>query len=184
MDKKLIEKSVRDILVAIGENPDREGLADTPARVANMYEEIFDGMNRNPLDHVKLFTEERSDNMVVLKDIRFYSMCEHHLLPFFGFVNVAYIPRDKKILGLGKIARFAETLSKRPQMQERLTHQIGDAIMKGADARGALVMIKAEHLCMNMCGIKKPGANTITTEAFGVFKDDADLRAEALNLIK
>ena len=184
MNKEAIEKAVYEILIAIGENPNRKELLDTPERVARMYEDIFSGIGRDPTEGIKTFEEKGTDGMIVLKDIRFHSVCEHHLIPFFGRVAAAYIPKNGKIVGLGKIARIVDIVSKRPQMQERLTREIGAAIMKGADAAGVAVMVEAEHLCMNMIGAKKPGAKTITTEFFGVFKDDPALRAEAIGLIK
>jgi GTP cyclohydrolase I len=184
IDRERIENAVREILCAIGEDPDREGLKETPARVARMYEEIFGGIGRDPVEEVKLFNEESQEEMVIVKDIPFYSICEHHLMPFFGHIHVVYIPQNGKVLGLSKIARITEVISKKPQLQERLTRGIGDTIMKGAESLGAAVVIEAEHLCMTMRGIRKPGAKTVTSHFRGLLRTDPVLRAEALGLIK
>jgi GTP cyclohydrolase I len=181
MDQKRISKAVREILLAIGENPDRTGLSKTPDRVAKMYAEIFSGIGHDPIDGMTLFSET-CDTMVIVQDIGFHSMCEHHLLPFFGSVHIAYIPQNNKILGLSKLARVVDTLSKRLQMQERFTQEIGSHIMQGANPLGVAVLIKAEHLCMTMRGVKKPESKTITTDFRGVFKTDPALRMEALTL--
>ena len=184
IDRERIEKAIREILYAIGEDPDREGLKETPNRVARMYEEIFGGIGRDPSEEIKLFTEASQETMVLVKDISFYSICEHHLMPFGGHIHVVYIPQDRKVLGLSKIARIAEIVSKKPQLQERLTTEIGETIMKGTEALGAAVVVEAEHLCMTMRGVRKPGAKTITSDFRGVLADDTNLRAEALRLIK
>ncbi|MDR1030109.1 MAG: GTP cyclohydrolase I FolE [Treponema sp.] len=184
IDKKRIEKAIQEILKAIGDDPDREGLKETPARVARMYEEIFAGIDHDPAQEIKLFKEESLGDMVAMKDIPFYSMCEHHLMPFFGHIHVVYIPKNGNILGLSKIARIVDVLAKKPQLQERLTQEIGDVLMKGAEALGAAVVIEAEHLCMTMRGIRKPGAQTLTSDFRGLLKTDTNLRAEALGLIR
>lgn len=183
IDKKRIEKAIQEILKAIGDDPDREGLKETPARVARMYEEIFAGIDHDPTQEIKLFKEESVGDMVAMKDIPFYSMCEHHLMPFFGHIHVVYIPKNGNILGLSKIARIVDVLAKKPQLQERLTTEIGDILMKGAEALGAAVVVEAEHLCMTMRGIRKPGAQTLTSDFRGLLKTDTSLRTEALDLI-
>lgn len=184
IDKERIEHAVREILSAIGENPEREGLRETPARVARMYEEIFAGVGRDPAEVIKVFREDSLEEMVVVKDIPFYSICEHHLMPFFGSIHVVYIPQDNRILGLSKVARITDILSKKPQLQERLTREIGDALVKGVTPHGTAVLIEAEHLCMAMRGIRKPGAQTVTSDFRGCLRTDPGLRAEALKLIK
>ena len=183
INKDRIRKAVREILIGIGEDPEREGLIETPDRVADMYDEIFAGIHTDPLDEVKLF-EEYHDEMVFVKDIPLYSMCEHHLLPFTGVAHVVYIPANHKILGLSKIARIVDTISKKPQLQERLCGEIADFIMKAASAIGVAVIIEAEHLCMTMRGIRKPGAKTVTSALRGRMKTDAKTRLEALTLIR
>jgi GTP cyclohydrolase I len=184
MNKAKIQKAVRDILVAIGEDPDREGLKDTPFRVARMYEEIFRGVAIDPKKELKVLFTEEHDEMVLLKDIPFYSMCEHHLLPFIGTAHVAYIPVNNKVLGLSKIARLVDTVSKRPQLQERLTSQIADTLMASIKPKGVLVVVEAEHLCMTMRGIKKPGSKMVTSAVRGLFRKSQATRSEALALIR
>ena len=184
-DHAKIETAVRLILEAVGENPDREGLLETPRRVAKMYEEVFSGLHTDAGTHLdRCFYTERHDEMVLVKDISIYSMCEHHLLPFFGKAHVAYIPNPKKIAGLSKLARVVETLSRRPQLQERLTTQIADILMRKLDAQGALVIIEAEHLCMTIRGVRKPGSTTVTSAVRGIFRTNHITRTEALALIK
>lgn len=183
MDLPRIERAVREILEAVGEDPDREGLLETPARVARMYEEIFAGLHLNPLDMIKVFHEPSHNGMILISDIPFYSMCEHHLLPFIGKAHVAYIPKDEHILGLSKVARVVDILSKKPQVQERLTSQIADTIMQAVQPMGVAVVVEAEHLCMTMRGIRKPGSITITSSLRGLCKQDAQLRAEAFSMI-
>ncbi|BDU49984.1 GTP cyclohydrolase I FolE [Haliovirga abyssi] len=183
-DKEKIEKAVRMILEAVGENPDREGLVDTPKRVARMYEEIFAGIHKDPADEVSVFFTEEHDEMVLVKDIDIYSMCEHHLIPFFGKAHIAYIPKNGKVTGLSKLARVVDVVSKRPQLQERLTTTIADVLMKKLDAEGVVVVIEAQHLCMVMRGIKKAGSKTITSAVRGIFKEDQGARAEAFALIR
>ncbi|MEI6846208.1 MAG: GTP cyclohydrolase I FolE [Candidatus Firestonebacteria bacterium] len=184
MNKAKIEKAIKDILVAIGEDPNREGLKDTPARVARMYEEIFMGVGRDPTKELKVLFTEEHDEMVLLKDIPFYSMCEHHLLPFIGKAHVAYIPVNNKVLGLSKIARLVDTVSKRPQLQERLTSQIADTLMASIKPKGVLVVLESEHLCMTMRGIKKPGSKMVTSAVRGLFRKSQATRNEALVLIR
>ncbi len=182
MDKERIENAVREILAAVGEDPDRPGLLETPARVARMYEEIFSGLDDNPEKHLKLF-DEGSEEMVVVRDIPLYSMCEHHLLPFIGKAHIAYIPSDGKVLGLSKLARIVDTFAKRPQLQERLTGQIADFLNDSLNPLGVAVVIEAEHLCMTMRGIKASGAQTRTSALRGIMRNDAKTRAEALSLL-
>lgn len=185
MDLPKIEQAVRAILEAIGEDPDREGLRNTPARVARMYQEIFCGIGEDPLKHLQiLFTEEDHEEMVLVKDIPLYSMCEHHLLPFYGKAHVAYIPRKGRMTGLSKLARVVEVLSKRPQLQERLTSQIADSIVTALNPRGVLVVVEAEHMCMTMRGINKPGSMTVTSAVRGQFESSEATRLEAFALIK
>ncbi|KXG75002.1 GTP cyclohydrolase I FolE [Thermotalea metallivorans] len=184
MDKKRIEKAIREILEAIGENPDREGLIDTPKRIANMYEEIFSGLKEDPQEHLEVyFQQEQHEELVLVKDIPFYSMCEHHLVPFFGKCHVGYIPKKGKLTGLSKLARVVETVARRPQLQERLTTMIADAIMEKLSPHGVIVVVEAEHMCMTMRGVKKPGSQTITSAVRGLFNKDAKARAEAMALI-
>ena len=176
VDKKKIEEAVTMLLEGIGDDPSREGLKDTPSRIARMYEEIFAGMDEDAKNHLsKRFTCDNSE-IVLEKDITFYSMCEHHLLPFYGKAHVAYIP-DGEVVGLSKLARTVEVFAKRPQLQERMTAQIADAIMDELGCKGAMVVIEAEHMCMTMRGIKKPGATTVTCVSRGAFEDEKMKRA-------
>lgn len=183
MDLPKIEHAVRDILEAIGEDPDREGLVETPQRVARMYAEVFSGLHHDVSKDIKVFREEGNDEMILIGDIPFYSMCEHHLLPFHGKAHVVYVPRDGRILGLSKVARIVDTLSRKPQLQERLTSEIADKIIESVDARSVCVIIEAEHLCMTMRGIRKPGSKTVTSAMRGGCRTDARTRNEALALI-
>ncbi len=184
MDKERIEKAVREILFAIGEDPDREGLVDTPKRVANMYEEIFPGLHEDPEKHLEIyFQDEKYDELVLVKDIPFYSMCEHHLVPFFGKAHVAYLPKNGKLTGLSKLARVVETVAKRPQLQERITATVADTLMKKLEPYGVIVVIEAEHMCMTMRGVQKPGSKTVTSAVRGVFKTDPRSRAEVMSII-
>ena len=183
MDKARIEKAVREILLAIGENPNREGLKGTPGRVAKMYEEVFSGIQADPRKLVTVFRTEGHEEMVILRDIPFYSMCEHHLLPFNGTAHVAYIPRKDRLAGLSKLARIVEVFSRRPQLQERITTQIAETLMKVLKPQGVLVVVDAEHLCMTMRGVKKPGARMTTSAVRGVFQKNEITRKEALQLI-
>lgn len=184
MDKEKIKRAVRDILEAIGENPDREGLKETPDRVARMYEEIFCGIFQDPREHLKVtFPEESHEEMVIVKDIPFYSCCEHHLVPFFGKAHVVYIPKGGRLTGLSKLARVVETIAKRPQLQERIAKETADIIMEELRPYGVMVVIEAEHMCMTMRGVKKPGSKTVTSAVRGVFAKDIATRTEAMNLI-
>lgn len=183
MDKEKIIQGVKLILEAVGEDTEREGLLETPDRIARMYEEIFSGIGQTAEDILsKTFSIEDND-LVIEKDITFYSMCEHHLVPFYGKAHIAYIPKGK-VAGLSKLARCVEIYAKKPQLQERLTSEIADAIMKYLDAEGAMVVIEAEHMCMTMRGVKKPGTKTVTTTYRGCFKESRELRKEVLSLIK
>ena len=171
------------ILEAVGEDPQREGLKDTPRRVADFYEEIFAGLNENPQDQLKLYSAPNQDEMIIVKDIFFHSLCEHHLLPFFGKAHIAYIPSDNKITGFSRLVRVIEVLARRPQLQERLTAQVADALMEVLKPKGVLVVIEAEQMCLTMRGLKKPGSVTITSAIRGTLRKDA-LRKEAFALIK
>ncbi len=184
MNKKKIEKGIRMVLEGIGENPERAGLKDTPQRIASMYEEIFSGLKTPAKEILTPIEGERHDEMVLLKDIPFYSICEHHLLPFIGKAHVAYIPSGGKIVGLSKLARAVEIFAKRPQVQERLTAQLADMIMEKLKPKGAMVIIDAEHLCLSMRGIKKPGSRTITSAVRGIFRTKDSTRMELLELIR
>lgn len=184
MDLKKIEKGVRLILEGIGEDPERAGIKDTPQRVARMYEEIFAGLKTPSEEILKYIEGESHDEMVLLKDIPFYSVCEHHLLPFIGKAHVAYIPSGGKIVGLSELVKAVEILAKRPQVQERLTTQLVDLIMDRLKPKGAMVIIDAEHLCMSMRGVKKPGSRTITSAVRGIFRSKESTREELLELIK
>jgi GTP cyclohydrolase I len=178
-----IEKAVRMILEAVGEDPDREGLRETPKRVAKMYDEVFSGLRQDPKDVMKVFGDDGHEEMVLLKDIPFYSMCEHHLLPFAGQAHVCYIPQPGKLSGISKLARIVDLFSKRPQVQERLTSQIADTIMELLDAQGVLVVLEAEHYCMTMRGVRKAGSRMVTSAVRGDLKDNDISRKEALALI-
>ena len=184
VDLGRIEKAVREILEAIGEDPDRDGLQRTPGRVARMYAEIFRGLHEDPVANLTVTFEADHDEMVLVRDIPLYGSCEHHLIPFAGRAHVAYIPgADGRITGLSKIARLVEGFARRPQVQERLTTQIADALVEALQPDGVLVMIEAEHLCMSMRGVKKPGALTVTSAVRGLFKTNPATRAEAMSLI-
>lgn len=184
VDRKRIERAIREILVAIGEDPERDGLLDTPHRVARMYEEIFAGLAEDPGEHLKVVFEADHDEMVMVKDIPVYSVCEHHLVPWFGHAHIAYIPNDDgRITGLSKLARLVEGYSRRPQVQERLTTQVADRIEAVLAPRGVLVVVEAEHLCMSMRGVRKPGALTITSAVRGLMRDSVASRQEAMSFI-
>ncbi len=184
MDMEKIQEGVRLILEGVGEDPEREGLKKTPARVAKMYAECFAGLYENPAEFFETTFDEHHEEMVLVRDIPFYSMCEHHLAPFFGKAHVAYIPaKDGHICGLSKLARLVDTFAKRPQVQERLTSQVADTLIEQLHAQGVIVVIEAEHLCMSMRGIKKPGSRTTTSAVRGIFQRDQATRAEALSLI-
>ena len=183
VDIERIEAAVAEILEALGEDPQRDGLLRTPSRVAKMYAEVFAGLREDPEHHLEVQFEAGHDEMVMVKDIPFYSMCEHHLLPFVGQAHVAYVPGEHgKITGLSKLARLVEAYARRPQVQERLTSQVADKLMQALDPRGALVVIEAEHLCMSMRGVQKPGSLTLTSAVRGLFLSDAT-RAEAMQLL-
>lgn len=183
-DQARAEKAVRELLYAIGEDPDRQGLVDTPARVARAYQEMFAGLYVDPDDALNTTFDEQHDELVLVKDIPMYSTCEHHLVAFHGVAHVGYIPGvDGRVTGLSKLARVVDLYAKRPQVQERLTQQVADAMMRKLDPRGVIVVVEAEHLCMAMRGIRKPGASTTTSAVRGQFKTDSTLRAEALDLI-
>ncbi|MEW6599396.1 MAG: GTP cyclohydrolase I FolE [Nitrospirota bacterium] len=184
MNKKKIEKGVKLILEGIGEDPERPGIKDTPRRIAELYEEIFSGLQTPTEEILKPIAGESHDEMVILRDIPFYSVCEHHLLPFIGKAHVAYIPAGGKIVGLSKLARAVEIFAKRPQVQERLTTQLADMIMEKLKPKGAMVIIDAEHLCMSMRGVKKPNARTMTSAVRGIFRTKESTRIEFLELIK
>jgi GTP cyclohydrolase IA len=184
VDIERLEKAVREILVAIGEDPDRDGLVRTPRRVAEMYAEICSGLHENPARHLTVTFEANHDEMVLVRDIALYRACEHHLVPFHGHAHVAYIPNeDGRITGLSKLARLVDGFAKRPQVQERLTTQIADALVTALAPRGAFVMIEAEHLCMSMRGVRKPGTLTVTSAVRGLFKDSPSTRAEVMAML-
>ena len=184
MDKQRIENAVREILLAIGEDPEREGLLETPARVARMYEEIFSGLESNPEQHLKIFHEPQEHNeLVLVRDIPLYSVCEHHLLPFVGKAHIAYIPDRGKIIGLSKFARIVDCFARRPQVQERLTAQIADFLYKNMEPLGVAVVIEAEHLCMTMRGARAAGATTMTSALRGSMRSDAKTRSEVMALL-
>jgi len=184
VDMARVEKAVREILLAVGEDPDRDGLRDTPSRVARMYAETCSGLHDDPRAHLKVTFDAGHDEMIMVRDISFYSMCEHHLVPFFGTAHIAYIPNDDgRITGLSKLARLVDGFAARPQVQERLTSQIADAIDQVLAPRGALVVLEAEHLCMAMRGIRKPGSSTVTSAVRGLLRTDPSARAEALRFL-
>ncbi len=183
VDLPRIEKAVREILLAIGEDPEREGLLETPLRVARMYDELFAGLHVDVRDVIKVFHEKDHDEMIMVGDIPFYSMCEHHLLPFIGRAHVVYIPQGGRILGLSKIARIVDVMSRKPQLQERLTSQIADTMVEAVRPMGVAVIVEAEHLCMTMRGIRKPGSLTVTSALRGLCKSDARSRSEAMSLL-
>ncbi|MFH0764609.1 MAG: GTP cyclohydrolase I FolE [Candidatus Omnitrophota bacterium] len=184
MDKKRIEKAVREILTAVGEDPRRSDIKDTPKRVAEMYEEILSGIKTNPAKELEVVFEKEHDEIILLKGIPLYSICEHHMLPFIGKAHVAYIPSNNRVTGLSKIVRVVDVLAKRLQVQERLTTDVAEIIMKKLKPKGVLVVIEAEHLCLSMRGVKKPGVLTVTSAVRGVFRRNEKTRAEALSLIR
>ena len=184
VDHARIERAVHEILLAIGEDPDRDGLRDTPARVARAYAEQFAGLGQQPEDVLTTVFDADHDEMVLVRDIEMYSTCEHHLTPFFGFAHVGYIPNEKgQITGLSKLARLVDVYARRPQVQERMTSQVADALMGVLEPRGVIVVIEAEHLCMSMRGVRKPGAKTVTSAVRGIFLDSDRTRAEAMSLL-
>lgn len=182
-NKIKIMNAVRDILEAVGEDPNRAGLVETPKRVANMYEEMFAGLDNDPTQHLKLFDETSNDEMVIVKDIPFSSMCEHHLLPFIGKAHIAYIPSNNKIIGLSKFARIVDNFAKRPQVQERLTSDIADFLNDNLEPKGIAVVIEAEHTCMTIRGARASGSKTQTSALRGIMRNDSSTRAEALALL-
>jgi len=184
IDQKKIEKAVKMMLEAIGEDLGRQGLRETPARVARMYAELFEGLHKDPGKELKIFHEADHEEMIMVKDIPFYSICEHHLVPFIGKAHLVYIPTKGRVTGLSKLVRVIEGFAKRPQVQERLTSQIADTLMDVLKPRGVLVIIEAEHLCMSMRGVKKPGSITVTSAVRGIFRKNTTTKAEALALIK
>ncbi|MFD9942066.1 GTP cyclohydrolase I FolE [Nonomuraea sp. NPDC059023] len=184
VDQPRIEKAVREILIAIGEDPDRDGLLDTPSRVARAYAEQFSGLRQQPEDVLTKVFDVDHDEMILVRDIEVYSTCEHHLVPFHGVAHVGYIPNEKgQVTGLSKLARLVDVYARRPQVQERMTSQIADALMRVLEPRGVIVVIEAEHLCMTMRGVRKPGAKTLTSAVRGDFRTSDKTRAEAMSLI-
>ncbi len=182
VDLAAIEAAVLEIIKAIGEDPNREGLRRTPERVARMYAELFAGMDEDPASHLSTAFEENYDEMVVLRDVPFYSMCEHHLMPFMGKAHIAYLPRGK-VVGISKLARVVEDIARRPQVQERLTRDIADLLMDKLDAKGCGVIIEATHTCMTVRGVKKPGSVMVTSAMRGIFRKDLATRSEAMKLL-
>ena len=184
VDRARAEAAVRELLAAIGEDPTRDGLVDTPSRVARMYEEIAGGNDVDPASHLAVTFEANHDEMVMVKDIPIYSLCEHHLVPWFGHAHVAYIPNDEgRITGLSKLARLCDGFAQRLQVQERLTTQIAEAIEAALAPKGVLVVVEAEHLCMSMRGVRKPGTTTVTSAVLGLFRRDPSTRAEAMTIL-
>ncbi|HEY8173112.1 MAG TPA: GTP cyclohydrolase I FolE [Dehalococcoidia bacterium] len=183
IDIERIERAFREMLVAIGEDPSREGLVETPARVARMYAELFEGLRIDPREYLKTGFEVGHDEMVILKDIPFYSICEHHFMPFHGVASVGYIP-DGRVVGLSKLARLVDGYARRPQIQEALTGQIADAMMEVLEPDGVAVVIEAEHLCMTQRGVKKPGSRMVTSATRGTFRKNDVTRAEFLSLVR
>ena len=184
MDKKRIEQAIKEILIAIGEDVDRPGIKDTPARVARMYEEILGGMKKDPDKELEVIFEKEHDEIILLKGIPLYSICEHHLVPFMGKAHVAYIPDGNRVTGISKLARVVDVLSMRLQVQERLTTDIAECLMRKLKPQGVMVVIEAEHLCMSMRGVKKPGVLTITSAVRGIFRKNQKTRSETLALIR
>ena len=184
VDQPRIANAVREILAAIGENPDRDGLQDTPARVARMYAEVCSGLHEQPDLHLKTTFEADHDELILVRDIPLYSLCEHHLIPFLGKAHVGYVPNDNgRITGLSKLARLVDGYAKRPQVQERLTSQVADALVEALRPRGAAVVVEAEHLCMSMRGVRKPGSSTVTSAVRGHFRTDVAARMEAMRMM-
>jgi GTP cyclohydrolase I len=184
MDKRKIEKAISDILEAIGEDPRRKDLQQTPQRVAEMYEEILSGINKDPEKELEVILDQKHDEIILLKGVPLYSICEHHLIPFIGKAHIAYIPKQGRVTGLSKLVRVVDILSRRLQVQERLTTQIAEIIMSKLKPRGVMVVIEAEHLCMSMRGVRKPGTFTVTSAVRGIFKENEKTRSEALALMK
>ena len=185
IDQPRIERAVLEILLAIGEDPERDGLADTPSRVARAYAEQFAGLRQRPEDVLTKVFDADHDEMVLVRDIELYATCEHHLVPFFGAAHIGYIPNEKgQITGLSKLARLVDIYARRPQVQERMTSQIADALVSNLEPRGVIVVIEAEHLCMSMRGVRKPGARTVTSAVRGIFRTSARTRSEAMSLVR
>jgi GTP cyclohydrolase I len=182
VDHARIERAVREILIAVGEDPDREGLLETPARVARMYEEMFSGLRENPQAHLEKFFTEKYDEVVLVRDISFCSMCEHHLLPFVGKAHIGYLP-DGKVIGLSKLARVVEVVSRRPQVQERMTEDIANLLLNELGARGVAVVVEATHTCMTIRGVRKPGSLCVTSAMKGIFRSNLSTRSEVMQLI-
>jgi GTP cyclohydrolase IA len=185
IDQARIEKAVREILLAIGEDPERDGLLDTPARVARMYAEIFSGLHEDPSEHLRVTFEAGHDEMVMVRDIPMYSACEHHMLPWVGKAHLAYIPNDDgRVIGLSKFARLVDGFARRPQVQERLTSQVADALQRKLEPKGVMVVIEAEHLCMSMRGVRTPGTTTVTSAVRGLFRTSVATREEAMRFVQ
>ncbi|MCA9268347.1 MAG: GTP cyclohydrolase I FolE, partial [Planctomycetales bacterium] len=182
VDLPRIERAVREILAAVGEDPDREGLLETPARVARMYAEMFSGLHRSPQEHLQKVFTEKYDEVVLVRDISFCSMCEHHLLPFTGKAHIGYVPNGK-VVGLSKLARVVEAIARRPQVQERMTEQIADLLVQELDAKGVGVVVEASHSCMTIRGVRKPGSMCVTSAMKGLFRSNLSSRAEIMQLI-
>lgn len=184
VDHEKIQQAVTMILEAVGEDPGREGLLDTPKRVAKMYEEIFEGLHQDPKEHFKTVFGEDHEELVLVKDITFHSVCEHHLVPFFGKVHIGYIPKGGQVTGLSKMARAVEAITRRPQLQERITSTLADSIVETLTPLGVIVIVEAEHMCMTMRGVRKPGAKTVTSAVRGAFQRSESARAEVMALIR
>ncbi|MBI4497128.1 MAG: GTP cyclohydrolase I FolE [Chloroflexi bacterium] len=184
IDERAIQRAASAIIEAIGEDPCREGLRDTPRRIAEMYAEVFSGLHEDPLAELTSGFEEGHREMVILKDVPFYSLCEHHFLPFYGVVHIGYIPNGGRVVGISKLARVVDILARRPQVQERLTSQIADTLVQAMAPDGVAVVVQAEHLCMTMRGIKKPGSNVVTSATRGLFRANAITRSEFLALVQ
>jgi GTP cyclohydrolase I len=185
VDRARVEEAVHQLLIAIGEDPSREGLVETPRRVAEAYADLFAGMSIDPVSVLEALPDERGSGLILVRDIRFASICEHHLLPFLGTAAVGYVPgRDGTITGISKLARVVEVLARRPQVQERLVREVADAMESALAPAGVAILVEAEHLCMTMRGVRKPGSKVLTTEFRGVFAEDANARADVLALIK
>jgi GTP cyclohydrolase I len=185
IDQARIEKAVREILIAIGEDPERDGLVDTPARVARMYAEIFSGLHEDPAEHLRVLFEADHDEMVMVRDIPMYSACEHHMLPWVGKAHLAYIPNDDgRVIGLSKFARLVDGFARRPQVQERLTSQVADALQAKLEPKGVMVVIEAEHLCISMRGVRRPGTTTVTSAVRGLFRTSVATREEAMRFVQ
>ena len=182
VDQPRIERAVREILAAVGEDPDREGLRETPGRVARMYTEMFSGLHEDPRDQLKKFFTEKYDEVVLVRDISFNSMCEHHMLPFMGKAHIGYMP-DGRVIGLSKLARVVEVVARRPQVQERMTETIADLLLEELNAKGVAVVIEATHTCMTIRGVKKPGSLCVTSAMKGIFRSNLSSRSEIMNLI-